>query len=53
MSVHYRVVNPPKGAMEVFYAKVAPIITGVGASVVIVGALRSVRTRLLRAGAVA
>ena len=39
MSVHYRVVNPPKGAMEVFYAKVAPIITGVGASVVIVGAL--------------
>jgi len=39
MGVHYRVVHPPKGALEIFYAKVAPIITGVGASVVIVGAL--------------
>jgi gliding motility-associated protein GldL len=39
MGIHYRVVHPPKGAMEVFYAKIAPIVTGVGASVVIVGAL--------------
>ena len=39
MGIHYRVVHPPKGAMEVFYAKIAPIVTGVGASVVIIGAL--------------
>jgi len=39
MSVKYRVVHPPKGAMEIFYAKIAPIVTGVGAAVVIVGAL--------------
>jgi gliding motility-associated protein GldL len=39
MGIHYRVVHPPKGAMEVFYAKIAPIVTGVGASIVIVGAL--------------
>jgi gliding motility-associated protein GldL len=38
MSIKYRTAHAPTG-IEKFYGKVAPVITGVGASVVILGAL--------------
>jgi gliding motility-associated protein GldL len=40
MSIHYRVAHPPKDWLNsTFYPKLAPVITGVGAAVVILGAL--------------
>ena len=38
MSIHYK-INHKLSGLDNFYAKTAPIITGVGASIVIVGAL--------------